>query len=85
MTPLRIICFLILLFASVFVPPWILIPFVAAYAFRFHAYELIVAAACIDAYLGLGMGAPYYTLGVSVIVVFFEWLKPSLSFYTERT
>ena len=67
-----------------FLSPWALVPFVVVYAFRWHAYELLIAAACIDAYLGLGMGLPYYTLGTGCVLIVLEWLKPSLSFYTER-
>ena len=54
-----------------------------AYALRYTAYELIVIAAAIDAYYGMGTSVPYYTICTILGVLIIEWMKPRISLYNE--
>ncbi len=67
-----------------FFMPFILAPIAFVYAFVFrNAYELIILAACIDAFFGAAATLPYYTISAIVVVGIAELIKPHLSFYAN--
>ena len=78
---IRIVFFVTLLILSTMVPFGFFLVGTVFYGFFWGGYELIVLAACIDAYFGSGSGIPEYLLSVSVIVLAIEWLRPSLLIY----
>lgn len=81
---LRSILFSVLIFMAVAAPTWVLALCAFAYALRYTAYELLVLAAAIDAYYGLGEYAvPYYLFTAIAVLFFLEWIKPRISVYNE--
>jgi len=80
---LRLFLFAALMLLSVFAPVWILAACALAYALRFTAYELLVLAACIDAYYGGSSALPYYTLVTAALLLAVEYIKSRLIVYNE--
>ncbi|MEX0931087.1 MAG: hypothetical protein WDZ68_02205 [Candidatus Paceibacterota bacterium] len=80
---MRYISFIVIAISSIFVTPWILAPLVVLYALHWRAYELLIVAACIDAYFGVASSIPYYTVSVLMILIVMEWVKPSLLFNNQ--
>lgn len=79
----RIIAFILIVLGVLFFSPWLMLPFVIAYAFVWRAYELLLLSACIDAYFGAASMIPYYTLAAGCIIILLESIKPHLSFYAR--
>lgn len=79
----RFLAGIFIFIAAVFLPPFILAPFVIIYAFTWSAVELIVLAAIVDFYFAGVSNWPYYTLAMGVIVISAELLKPYLSFVKQ--
>lgn len=77
---IRIVSLILIVIGSIFIAPWVLLPMVAAYALYWRAYELLLVAACIDAYFGGAVNIPYYTISVLFILIIMEWVRPSLLF-----
>lgn len=81
MIGLRILSFCVVLVISTIIPLWLLAPVVVLYALRWHAFELILLAGCIDAFFGVASSIPYYTIGMIGIVLIAEIVRPHLSFF----
>ena len=81
---LRISLFTCMAVLTVFAPVWLLAVCAFLYALRFTAYELLVLAACIDAYYGGFVAIPYYTLVAALTLLIVEYIKPRLIVYNER-
>ena len=80
----RIISAIGIWIVGIFCTPFILAPLAIVYAFMFRsAYELIVLAACIDAFFGSDAFLPYYTLSAIAIVGIAELIKPHLALYAH--
>lgn len=79
---MRIIAYIALLYVSIHVSPLLVLPLVLVYLCLWSGYELLVGAFLIDAYFGVTAPWPVYTLGVTVVMVLIEWLRPRLAFYT---
>lgn len=83
MIAVRTLSFILLIVGAIALPGWVLLPFALAYAFFFRAYELLVLAACIDAYFGIAAHLPYYTICTLIMLVSVEWLKPYLALHNR--
>ncbi len=80
----RLILFVGLCVIALVAPTAVLAVCALAYALRYTAYELILVAATIDAYYGLGFTiVPYYTIVTCVCLVLVEWIKPRISVYNQ--
>lgn len=80
----RILLFILVCVIAIIAPTALLAVCSLAYALRYTAYELIVLAAAIDAYYGLGFTiVPFYTLIACVSLISIEWIKPRISVYNE--
>ena len=67
---------------GIFCTPWLLLPLAIAYTFIFHrAYELVLVGASIDAFFGVSVVVPYYTIAAMLLVGVAELVKPHLTFY----
>jgi hypothetical protein len=81
---LRLLFFILLCIVAITAPTAVLAVCALAYALRYTAYELILLAAAIDAYYGLGFTiVPYYTMVVCVSLILIEWIKPQISVYNQ--
>jgi len=81
---IRLILFAGLCIVALIAPTGILAVCALAYALRYTAYELLLIAAAIDAYYGLGFTiVPYYTIVSCVCLIFIEWIKPRISVYNQ--
>jgi len=80
---MRIVSFILMILLSVVLPAWALLPLAVWYSMSWFAVELVVLGAFIDAYFGVGILIPYYTLTAVLTVVASECAKPYLSFYTD--
>ncbi len=80
---MRVIAVIIFLLLSTLVSPWLLLPFAAIHALAWFALELVFIGAALDAFFGVHYVFPYYTVAAVCLIVFCEWFKPHLSFYTE--
>ena len=80
---LRLFLFAALALLSVFAPVWLLAACTVVYALRFTAYELMVLAACIDAYYGGMPFFPYYMIATTLLLLVVEFIKPRLIVYNE--
>ncbi|HEU4677519.1 MAG TPA: hypothetical protein VFS75_02265 [Candidatus Paceibacterota bacterium] len=79
---MRIIAFICLFFAALYLPLWLFALGAVAYAFTFRAYELLVLAVLIDAEFGEpGTGAYRYTASVAIALLFAALVRPYLRFY----
>ena len=80
----RIISFVGIIFAALFLPFWAFVPIALLYALVWTPYELLVLAVCIDSQFGdVDMGVWYkYTLAVSLIFLLTTSIKPYLRLYT---
>lgn len=82
-TGVRIIAFFTLLILSTMVPLLVFVPAALAYALVWRGYELILLGMLIDAYFGVDVVVPYYTLITGSLVAVAEWVKPSLLVYNR--
>ena len=81
----RIIVWTLLLFLASTMPLPFLMLFVVLYALKWSAYELIVLGVLIDGYFGFTIHEwPLYTISIVIVVIGVEFIRPRLSFYTER-
>lgn len=79
---MRFIYALLVMFFSLVVPWWLVVPLWVGYALLGTTYELIVLGVLLDAYLSAGAPYPlYYTITAFVIVLGMLWLKPRMSFF----
>jgi hypothetical protein len=62
-------------------PAWIFFVAAGLFSIRYCGYEVIVIAALLDAYFGLG-GIPYYLITTFIGVLVLEWSKPKVTLYT---
>lgn len=81
---IRFVCALLTFLSAIFLAPVFLLPLAALYAFAFFAPELVVFGALIDLYFGYAGAIPLYVTGASILVVLAEFLKPRLSFYSNK-
>jgi hypothetical protein len=83
MIPIRITCFLGVVLGGLFLPLWLFVILICAYAFLFTPYELIPLAVLIDAEFGdAAQGVWYvYTLATVLVLVCSVYIKPYLRFY----
>ncbi len=79
----RILSFIGVVLASLFLPFWFFILYACIYALIYGPLELLVLAVCIDAQFGdVKSGVWYqYTLAVVGILIISVSLKPYLRFY----
>lgn len=77
MTLARIVCFVLLVISAATGPVPLCILLAVAYALVYPALELLVLAACIDAYYGSGQW-PQYLLGATALVFVVEFLRPHI-------
>jgi hypothetical protein len=81
---LRLFFFMLLCIVALIAPTAVLALCALAYALKYTAYELILLAAAIDAYYGLGFTlVPYYTIVTCVSLLLIEWIKPRISVYNQ--
>ncbi len=76
----RLLFLIGLLLMSVFITPFIYLPFVFTYAMRWFAPEIIVAGSLLDAYFGGASAWPIYTIGAFLVVAAAELGKRYLMF-----
>jgi hypothetical protein len=74
---IRAVVFFIVVASIVSAPVPVFVVLLIVYMYRYTAYELIVIAACIDAFFGWSV-VPYYLVGTTVAIVLMEWVKPRL-------
>lgn len=68
---------------GVFCTPWLLAPICIAYVLYFRKpYELVLMGAMLDAFFGMSVSLPYYTLAAVLLVGIAELIKPHLSIYS---
>ena len=73
---LRFGLFITLIFMALTLPPWLFILAAILYTLLYTPYELIILAACLDAYFApTGTLIPYYTLGFGLLALVGEWLR----------
>lgn len=77
---MRIIFFITLLILSTMIPIELYLIGVVLYALFWSGYELLILAACIDAYFWALSGISYYTLFTFVAILAIEWFRPLLLF-----
>lgn len=82
-TGVRIIVFFTLLVLSTMMPLFVFVPAALMYALVWRGYELIMLGMLIDAYFGVDVVVPYYTLIAGFLVASAEWVKPSLLVYNR--
>lgn len=82
----RVLFFYVIVALATFLPVWLFIIAVCAYALRYTAYELILLGILIDAFYGFStpFAIPYYTICTTCLLIFIEWIKPQLSLYNEQ-
>ena len=61
----------------------LLLPLGFLYILYYRSYELIAIAALIDGYVGAFYEWPLYTITTAIFVIFIEWLRPRIMFYTR--
>ncbi len=82
---MRFLLFCILVILSTLLPwPGLLLLAIGYALYVSAAYELIVLGGLIDAYYGVAVVVPYYTLVAVAIVLCIELIKPLLSVYTDE-
>lgn len=80
----RLFFFILVCIIAVIAPTGFFAVCAFAYALRYTAYELIIVAATIDAYYGLGYTMiPYYTIITCIGLLIIEWIKPRISVYNQ--
>lgn len=74
----RTLLAILMFLSALFLPVWLVVVLAGLYAWRFFALELIFIAALVDAYFGLAVSWPYYTIGAFTIIVMAEYAKRTL-------
>ena len=81
---MRIGFFILLILIVALVPWWLFGVCALGYMFRFMLpFELLVLGVLIDSYFGTAQSIPLYSLMVLSMLVFVEWIRPRLTFYTR--
>ena len=81
---IRTIFFIIIIILAATGPFLLLLVLSSIYAFKYTAYELLLVAAMIDAFYGMGSWLiPYYLCGTTLALMCLQWLKPHLTMYNQ--
>lgn len=82
---MRVFLFTVIIITFVVFPWWVGILCSMAYAYRFHAYELIPLGIFLDAFFAPSYGelTIVYIGSLLLVVGALEFVKPFLSFYEE--
>lgn len=80
---MRPISFFVIVLTALLLPLWLFLTCAFLYTLKWSGYELIVVGVLIDAQFGTGSDIflYQYTVFVSLLVLFLEFLKPHLSWY----
>lgn len=76
---LRLSLFLIIVFGLLHTPWFLWLPFLVIYSFLYRCYEILIFAACVDAYYGTGIMSPFYVLIVLGVMFVTELIRPRLN------
>ncbi len=76
----RLLLFSLIVLASIFAHPLIVVPLVFFYAMNWYSLETIVLAALIDSYFHAINNYPVYTIGAFIILLSTELIKRYLRF-----
>jgi hypothetical protein len=79
----RFLLTLALSLCMLYTPFWLVLILIFAYVCFYDAYELIFCAVCVDAFFGNMYTLPYYTIGVSLILLCVILCKPRFLMYTK--
>jgi hypothetical protein len=78
---MRIFFVLLVGLSALIGPDWLFFVTAGLFSVKYCGYEVILIAALVDAYFGLG-SIPYYVLITTAGVMMIEWLKPKVTLYT---
>ncbi len=79
----RLIFILIIIWSLVAGFLWLSAPLVIWYLFKYDAVELLFVGVLIDAYYQLFYQVPIFTITMTGLYLFFDFIKPQLLMYTE--
>ena len=80
---MRGISFVCLLLLSTLLPVPLLAVLAFLYSLKWSAYELLILAALLDSFYGVGHVVPYYTTVLFASLLIIEWAKPQFLIYNR--
>lgn len=82
---LRLVFFFVLILIGTVAPAAVFAASALLYALCYTAYELLPLAVFMDAYFAIGHPyvIPYYTIGILILLICVEWIKPRISVYNQ--